>query len=161
MRAGFVQVYTGEGKGKTTAALGLALRALGAGRRVHLAQFVKHTRSSEHAVLARLGGMVTVRQYGGTPEGVTEGMAELRAALLGGHYGLVIADEISVAVALRQVPLDDLLALLALRPDPVELVITGRWAHPEVVRRADLVTEMREVKHYHRQGVLARQGIEL
>jgi cob(I)alamin adenosyltransferase len=168
---GFVQVYTGDGKGKTTAALGLALRAAGAGWNVFIAQFAKGMRYSELAILERLSDHITIRQFGHTcfinqTPGqadlrlAEEGLAECKEVLLAGNHRLVVLDEASVAVALGLFPVKALLELICLRSDPTELVITGRWAHPLLVEAADLVTEMREVKHYYRQGVLARTGIE-
>ena len=89
-----------------------------------------------------------------------QGLAECKEAIVSGYYRLVILDEANVAVALELFSLEDLLHLIDIRPEPVELLITGRWAHSRVIERADLVTEMREIKHYYRQGVLARLGIE-
>jgi cob(I)alamin adenosyltransferase len=168
---GYVHVYTGDGKGKTTAALGLALRAVGAGWRVFFAQFMKGTDSSELESLGHLDGRIEVRQYGqshfirrgpGTADldHAQQGLIECKEAILSGAYRLVVLDEANVAVALGLVSVDELVDLIACRPEPVELVLTGRWAHPRVVERADLVTEMREVKHYYRRGVLARAGVE-
>ena len=169
--SGFVHVYTGDGKGKTTAALGLALRAAGAGWNVFVAQFAKGVPSSELAVLERLSDCVTVRQFGRSrfveriPEAddldcAEQGLAECREVVLSGDYRLVVLDEANVAVALGLFPVEALLELIELRADPMELVLTGRWAHPRVVEAADLVTEMREVKHYFQRGVPARIGIE-
>ncbi len=88
------------------------------------------------------------------------GLIECKAAMLSGEYRMVVLDEANVAVALSLLSVDDLVELIACRPEPVELVLTGRWAHPRVLERADLVTEMREVKHYYRRGILARVGVE-
>ncbi len=168
---GFVQVYTGDGKGKTTAALGLALRAAGARWNVFLGQFAKGMRYSELAVLERLSDRVTVRQFGRSCfikrapheadlQSAEQGLAECREIILAGDHRLVVLDEANVAVALGLFPVEALLELIYLRSDPMELVITGRWAHPRLVEAADLVTEMREVKRYYRAGVMARTGIE-
>jgi cob(I)alamin adenosyltransferase len=168
---GRVQVYTGEGKGKTTAALGLALRAAGAGMRVFIARFLKTPDSSELAALERLGGLVTVASYGregfifGAPEEedierAREGFREAREAALSGRYGMIVLDEVNVAVDLGMIAVDDLLDLIDSRPGEVELVLTGRNANERIVGRADLVTEMVERKHYYRVGVPARRGIE-
>ena len=168
---GFVQVYTGDGKGKTTAALGLALRAAGAGLRVYFGQFIKNADYSEIKALARFADCITVRQFGRGCFLLTEPAPEDRAAarraldgiglaLVSGDYDLVIADEANVAVALGLIEPDDLVALIDLRPEQVELVLTGRGAPDAVLARADLVTEMRCVRHYYDRGVLARQGIE-
>ena len=168
---GFVQVYTGDGKGKTTAALGLALRAAGAGLRVYFGQFIKNADYSEIKALARFADCITVRQFGRGCFLLTEPAPEDRAAarraldaiglaLVSGDYDLVIADEANVAVALGLIEANDLVSLIDLRPEQVELVLTGRGAPDAVLARADLVTEMRCVRHYYDRGVLARQGIE-
>jgi cob(I)alamin adenosyltransferase len=168
---GCVHVYTGDGKGKTTAALGLALRAAGAGWHVFIGQFAKGSKCSELAALERFSDRVAVRQFGRScfvgrqPEradvdSAQLGLAECREVVLSGDHRLVVLDEANIAVALGLIPLDDLLNLIDVRPAQVELVITGRWAHRYVIDRADLVTEMLEVKHYYHQGVLARTGIE-
>ena len=168
---GFVQVYTGDGKGKTTAALGLALRAAGAGLRVYFGQFIKNADYSEIKALARFADCITVRQFGRGCFLLTEPAPEDRAAarraldaiglaLVSGDYDLVIADEANVAVALGLIEPDDLVSLIDLRPEQVELVLTGRGAPEAVLARADLVTEMRCVRHYYDRGVLARPGIE-
>ena len=168
---GFVQVYTGDGKGKTTAALGLALRAAGAGLRVYFGQFIKNADYSEIKALARFADCITVRQFGRGCFLLTEPAPEDRAAarraldaiglaLVSGDYDLVIADEANVAVALGLIEPDDLVALIDQRPEQVELVLTGRGAPDAVLARADLVTEMHCVRHYYDRGVLARKGIE-
>ena len=168
---GFVQVYTGDGKGKTTAALGLALRAAGAGLRVYFGQFIKNADYSEIKALARFADCITVRQFGRGCFLLTEPAPEDRAAarraleglseaLTSGDYDLVIADEANVAVTLGLIEANDLVSLIDRRPEQVELVLTGRGAPEAVLARADLVTEMRCVRHYYDRGVLARPGIE-
>ena len=168
---GFVQIYTGDGKGKTTAALGLALRAAGAGLRVYFGQFIKNGDYSELTGLARFADCITVAQFGlgrfvgrepapADREAAQRGLQAIRRALVSGAYDLVIADEANVAVALGLIEPDDLVALIDQRPEQVELVLTGRGAPDAVLARADLVTEMRCVRHYYDRGVLARQGIE-
>jgi cob(I)alamin adenosyltransferase len=168
---GYVQVYTGDGKGKTTAALGLALRAAGAGLKVYIGQFIKNAEYSEIAALRCLADNITIEQFGRGCFILTEPcQADIDAArqalttigriLSSGAYDLVIADEANVAVALGLISEDDLLALVDRRPQQVELVLTGRGAPPRVLARADLVTEMRLVKHYYDRGVVARKGIE-
>lgn len=168
---GYVQVYTGDGKGKTTAALGLALRAVGAGLRVYLGQFMKKFDYSEIVGLRVLGGQVQVAQYGndchviGTPApadaaAARRGLAQLRNALMSGQWDVVIADEANVALAYALLTEQDLLDLIAVRPANVELVLTGRGATAAVMAAADLVTEMKAVKHYYARGVTARKGIE-
>jgi cob(I)alamin adenosyltransferase len=167
----FVHVYTGNGKGKTTAALGLALRAAGAGWKVFIAQFGKATASSELESLCRFSDLITIRRYGqpqtqssvalqSEGDAMEHGLAECKEALVSGQYSLVILDEANLGPMLRLFPVQRLIELLDARAPEVELVITGRYAHPSVLARADLVTEMRELKHYYQHGVLARTGIE-
>jgi cob(I)alamin adenosyltransferase len=171
MRRGYVQVYTGNGKGKTTAALGLAIRAAGAGLKVFIAQFIKKRKCSEHALLEELRDRITLKQFGrgcilgrepssGDRKGAREGYEEVKDILLSGHYDVVILDEANVAARYGLITAQDLLELMALKPKKVELVITGRYADEKVMQAADLVTEMREIKHYGKQGVSARRGIE-
>ncbi len=171
MRRGYVQVYTGNGKGKTTAALGLAVRAAGAGLRTFIAQFIKKKKCSEHHLLEGLSDSITIRQYGrglimgrqpspGDRKAANEGYEAVKDILLSGRYDVVILDEANVAVRYGLITAQDLLELMALKPKRVELVITGRYADERVIQAADLVTEMREIKHYGKQGVSARRGIE-
>lgn len=168
---GRIHLYTGNGKGKTTAALGLALRAAGAGARVFIVCFLKGRRYSEDTSLARLRPSVTVKKFGRgcfigrAPSSedlaaAREGLKAAERVLTSGRYGLVILDEAAVAAHLGLFPASELLRLADLKPRRVELVITGRGAHRSLKKRADLVTEMREVKHYYRKGVKARKGIE-
>ncbi len=172
MEQGYVHVYTGDGKGKTTAALGLAMRAAGAGRRVFIAQFAKGRSSSEQLAFGRLSDRVVFRQFGAPAfiRGVAgdadkqladDGLLQTRAALHSGEYGMVILDEASIAVMMGLISVDSLLELIDTRPSHVELIITGRGMNERILSRADLVTEMREIKHYYRQGILARVGIEM
>ena len=167
---GMVQVYTGDGKGKTTAALGLAIRALGAGKRVFIAQFVKGMRYSELNLLERLDGL-DMRRYGREcfivkkPEQADidlarHGLSEVTAILKEGRYDLVILDEASIALHYDLFSLEELLAAINGRAPRVEVVVTGRYAPQGLIDAADLVTEMREVKHYYAKGVQAREGIE-
>jgi cob(I)alamin adenosyltransferase len=164
---GYVHIYTGNGKGKTTAAIGLAVRALGAGWRVFFGQFLKTGRYSEHTILSRLSGELTVKTYGrdvfirGEPEDedrrrAQEGIAELEEIVASGAYQLVIADEANVAAHLGLITVEQILGLIEQRATGVEMVITGRHADPRLLARADLVTEMQEVKHYYHRGIPAR-----
>ncbi|MFH1976207.1 MAG: cob(I)yrinic acid a,c-diamide adenosyltransferase [Pseudomonadota bacterium] len=168
---GYVQVYTGNGKGKTTVALGLALRAAGAGLKVYLAQFVKGMEYSELKALKNLSGSIVVKQYGRDcfiyrqPEEedrrlAQEGLKDVYNVMCSGQYHLVILDEANIATYYNLFSVDDLLDFIRAKPEEVELVITGRRADPRVVAEADLVTEMREIKHYYQKGVKAREGIE-
>ncbi len=168
---GYVQVYTGEGKGKTTAAFGLALRAAGHGKHVFIGQFMKGRPCGEIAALS-LHPEVTVEQFGspgcirrdettsGHVSDAGRGLARATAALVSGDYDLVVLDELDVAVLFGLLSDADCARLIESRPSRVELVITGRGAPRAVLDRADLVTEMREVRHYYRRGVPARAGIE-
>lgn len=171
MEKGYIQVYTGDGKGKTTAALGLALRAAGAGLSVYIGQFMKKGAYSELTALSRFAGQITIEQFGaggfirGEPkpadrEAARNGLAAIRSAMASGDYDVVIMEEGNVAQMIGLISEDDLLAVMAEKPGSVELLITGRGATPAVIEKADLVTEMRPVKHYYEAGVAARTGIE-
>ena len=171
MEQGKVQVYTGDGKGKTTAAVGLAARAAGTGLSVYFGQFMKHGETGELEAFRALGGRVTAEQYGtgdelAAPDPAADaraaqaGLERARAALAGGAFDVVVLDEANVADSLGYFAPGALLDLVRARPNGVELVLTGRGASDDVLAAADLVTEMREVKHYFRAGVPARRGIE-
>ena len=170
-RDGYVQIYTGDGKGKTTAALGLIVRALGQGLRPAVLQFMKSDPSwGEIVTLKKLG--VPVEQCGldhwvfkgeASEEDLAAaaaGLAKARALVDSGDYDLVVLDELITAVFFELVPVDDVLAMMAAKPSAVELVMTGRRAPEELVAAADLVTEMRPLKHYYDAGAAARPGIE-
>lgn len=172
LEKGLIQVYTGNGKGKTTAAFGLALRAIGHGLKVHMIQFMKGGGPyGEHAAAERLAPWLKVSRTGRSgwvkkgapaPEDLNEAqraLAMARQALMGG-YDLVILDEVNGAVDFGLIAVADLLSLIAAKPPDVELVLTGRNAHEKIMEAADLVSEMREVKHYFRKGVDFRVGIE-
>lgn len=169
---GRIHVYTGDGKGKTTAAVGLAVRACGAGLRVFFAQFLKDGSSSEIRLLRERCPEIAFAHFGtgrfvtGTPSdeeaaAAHAGLTALEAALTSSAYDVVIADEINVACRTGCLGLADVLHLLELRPAHVELVLTGRNADAEVIARADLVTEMKEISHYFSRQQAARRGIEL
>ena len=168
---GYVQVYTGNGKGKTTAALGLALRASGRGMHTYIGQFMKGQIYGELDAL-RDHPYITIEQYGDahfigreevTPEHVAQahrGLERALEAMLSGQYALIVLDEVNVTVWFGLLSVEEVLAFLDQHPDHVEVILTGRHAPQELIGRADLVTEMREVKHYYEQGVMARKGIE-
>jgi cob(I)alamin adenosyltransferase len=169
---GTVQVYTGDGKGKTTAALGLALRAWGHGARVLVIQFMKgRINYGELAAARRLPGF-DIEQYGRetfvdrdepAAEDVAlarEALARARQVVAENAYDLVVLDEVNVAVDYGLVETKEILDLVAARPPEMELVLTGRGAPAAFVEAADLVSEVREIKHYYREGVAARKGIE-
>ncbi|MFC1490107.1 cob(I)yrinic acid a,c-diamide adenosyltransferase [Candidatus Latescibacterota bacterium] len=168
---GYVQVLTGDGKGKTTAALGLALRAAGAGLRVFIAQFAKKGEYSELKSLKRFEDIITIKQYGRTGFIVNDitkedincalrGLKEVGENITSGKYQLVILDEANIATYFKLFSAQKLLEIINSRPEHVEIVITGRNADPLIIENADLVTEMREIKHYFEKGVRSRKGIE-
>ncbi len=171
LEKGYVQVYTGNGKGKTTAAIGLAVRAAGAGLRVFFAQFIKGMLYSEIQALERFSELIAVKQYGRgcfiqknpEPQDIEAayyGLEDIMAIMQDENYDVVILDEANVAVQCNLITVDDLLRLVDNKPFAMELIITGRYAKKEILEVADLVTEMKEVKHYYRNGVQARIGIE-
>ena len=168
---GYIHIYTGNGKGKTTSAIGLAVRAIGAGNRVFLGQFLKSGKYSEINALKQFPKQIQVEHYGlgkfvkGNPsqEDKKAGLAgyeKIRQILETGDHDLVIIDEGNVAVKYGLITEQDLLDLFNRKPDHVEIVVTGRGATQAVIDRADLVVEMKEIKHYYKQGVKARVGIE-
>ncbi len=173
LKKGYIHVYTGNGKGKTTAALGLALRAAGYGFRSYIAQFLKGQPYGEIEAVKKLGGTIVIEQFGRkgfihiTENPDEEDIARARHALkrslevmLSGKFQIIILDEINVAMYLGLLTEKEVLDFLAKKPESVEVVLTGRYAPASIVRRADLVTEMKEKKHYYQQGVRARKGIE-
>jgi len=168
---GYVHLYYGNGKGKTTAAMGLALRASGCGLKVYIAQFVKGMKYSELDSLAKLKDSITVKQYGRgcyirrqatekDVEAAQKGLAEVKKIIASGKYDMVILDEITIAEFFKLISVQDILDIISSKPDYVELVLTGRKADPRIIEAADLVTEMVEVKHYYTKGIEARKGIE-
>ena len=172
---GLILVHTGDGKGKTTAGLGLALRAWGSGLRVLILQFIKGGwKYGELEAIERLGkldGRIEIRPLGlGLMRGAEDREKHIRAAaealqeagrmMVSGAYDLIIFDEINYAVKFGLISLDDVLALLDKKPEKLHVLLTGRDARPELIERADLVTEMKLVKHPYQQGIKAQQGIE-
>jgi len=172
LEQGLVQIYTGEGKGKTTAALGLALRALGRDLKVYMLQFLKGEDTGElHA--GRLFGDKFVIQQTGLKGFIHRGkldptdihlakeaLKRAREILSQGDYDLVILDEIMVALYFELISLHEVIRVLEAKAPHVEVVLTGRYAPPELVEMADLVTEMKNIKHYYQAGIPARKGIE-
>ena len=169
---GYVHVYTGNGKGKTSAAVGLALRALGSGLRVAIVQFMKATVSGECRILKRLDDRIKITHFGsgcfidGFPESqaifqTRKDYQAIQQIIDRRRFDLIILGEANTAVCCGLLTVDALLELIRSKPPELELVITGRYAHPRIILAADLVTEMVEVKHYHRQGVPARLGIDV
>ncbi|MCL0058128.1 cob(I)yrinic acid a,c-diamide adenosyltransferase [Dehalococcoidia bacterium] len=172
LRKGYVQVYTGNSKGKTTAALGLAFRAMGRGLKTYVGQFLKGQKYGELEAAKMMFPYITIEQYGkdtfvhvrGPSEEdikmARDGLARAREAMLSGEYDIVVFDELVTGHFFHLISLDDMLEIIKSKPDGVEVILTGRHAPPELIAAADLVTEMVEVKHYFKQGVAARDGIE-
>jgi len=171
MDRGYVQVYTGNGKGKTTAMIGLAIRASGANLRVYIGQFIKSIEYHEVAVIKKHLPNITVELYGlgrtlerkpaeEDVQAAKIGLEKVRDAIFSGKYDVVVMDEVNIALYLKLLDVSNVLELIHTKPSNVELVLTGRFAPPEIIDVADLVTEMTEVKHYYENGISARDGIE-
>jgi cob(I)alamin adenosyltransferase len=165
-----IQVYTGNGKGKTTAALGLALRAAGAGLKVFIGQFIKGKNYSELTALKKIKN-IKVEQFGRgcfikkTPnqkdiDAAKNGWLKIKKIISQETYDVVILDEINIALKLNLLELKEVISLIKKAPKKLELVLTGRYAHPQIIKMADLVSQIIERKHYFRQGIKARKGIE-
>lgn len=171
MKKGYIHIYSGPGKGKTTAALGLGLRAAGADFKVHMIQFMKGRRYSELDVLEHVKNF-TVSQFGrdefvskDNPEQIDidlarEGFDFAVDVVKKRLYDMVILDEINVAIDYGLISLKDMLGLIDQKPEKLELVLTGRYAHPDLIKVADVVTEMLEIKHPYQEGVTARKGVD-
>ena len=172
-RKGYFQIYTGTGKGKTTAALGLAMRAAGAGLRTYIGEFVKFQEYNEVKVIHERFPEIKIELFGN--EGLCingrdltdldkktarEGFDRSMAAMKSGEYDIVILDEICIAVHTGALSEDDAMRFVSERPENVDLVFTGRDATEKTIEAADLVTDMREVKHYYNAGVESRRGID-
>jgi len=170
---GMIQVYTGEGKGKTTAALGLAFRAIGHGRKVYIIQFLKGPELTGELISAqKLGPWLTIKPMGrdGFTNLVNPGFKdrELAQKALDHAWQLIrnqacdilILDEVNIAAAYNLIAVQDLLDLMEAKPDGMELILTGRHALPEIIQKADLVTEMKNLKHYYEKGVPDRISAE-
>lgn len=167
---GMVHVYTGNGKGKTTSAIGLAVRAVGAGLNVYIGQFAKGMKYSELNSLTYIDN-IKVEQFGqnyfikGKPtdkniNSAQNGFYKIKEILKSGQYEVVILDEANIATYYDLFTVDELINVIEKRADNVEVIITGRMADQKLIDYADLVTEMKEIKHYYNQGVIARTGIE-
>ena len=172
LEKGLVQIYTGDGKGKTSAAFGLALRAIGRGLKVYVIQFIKGGFDyGELYVVDKLPNL-TLKAFGRGSfitekpprkrdfQLAEEALTLAEGIIKGGEYDIVILDEINVALSLKLVKIERVLELIKNKPRHVELVLTGRRAPDEIIEAADLVTEMREIKHPFNKGCQARKGIE-
>ncbi len=167
---GYVQVYTGNGKGKTSASIGVSLRMLCNGGKVFMGEFMKGQGSSEMKAMDKFPNY-TVEQFG-LPKFVMDkasdedianakkGFERIQKVLLSGEYDLVVFDEINSTIYYEMIDPEEVIELLKQKPERTEVILTGRNAHEKIIEFADLVTEMREIKHYYRQGVMARKGIE-
>ena len=171
LEKGYVQVYYGDGKGKTTAAIGLAIRAAGCNLNVFIAQFIKGLQYSEIKCLKKLNQNIILKQYGRgcfiknkpTEDDIVaakKGLNEIKEIMLSEKYDVIILDEITIAEYFGLLDTSEILELIRLKPQNVELILTGRKASKQIIEAADLVTEMKEIKHYYTSGVLARKGIE-
>lgn len=172
-KQGYIQIYTGNGKGKTTAALGLALRAAGHGFHSYIGQFLKGQSYGELSSLKKLWPLIKIDQFGRkgfihvtkNPDAedikrARRGLKKCLQAMLSAQFKIIILDEINVAVYFNLLSEEEVLKFMAKKPEGVELILTGRYAPPSFIEKADLVTEMKEIKHYYQQGVKARLGIE-
>ena len=170
---GSVQIYTGNGKGKSTAAIGQAVRAAGFGLRTYIAQFMKEFPYNELISLKHLSEWITIEQFGGDEfvfkkdlPGEEElvkarkGLQSAKEKMLSGEYDIIILDEAIVAIYFKLIETKDLIEFINTKPTNVELILTGRYCPEELIKLADLVTEMKEVKHYYQKGITSRNGIE-
>lgn len=165
-----IQVYTGNGKGKTTASLGLALRAAGAGLKVYIGQFIKKGCYNEIKILKKIKN-ITIEQFGRgcfinrcpnkkDIELANKGLEKIKKAVSNNHYSLIILDEINVALNFKLIELNDVLDIIKSVPKKTELVLTGRYAHDKIIKIADLVSCIEDKKHYYNKNLKARRGIE-
>ncbi|UCC39244.1 MAG: cob(I)yrinic acid a,c-diamide adenosyltransferase [Candidatus Aminicenantes bacterium] len=170
---GYIQVYTGDGKGKTTAALGLALRAVGHGLKVYIGQFLKGQLYGELSSAKKLSPDIKIEQFGRKGfvhvtkdpdeediKRAKRGLKKCMDAMLSQKYNIIILDEINVAVYFNLLSEKTILEFLSQKPENIELILTGRYAPTSFLKKADLVTVMKEKKHYYQKGVKAREGIE-
>lgn len=173
LNQGFVQIYTGKGKGKSTAAIGQAVRAAGSGLKTYIAQFMKEYPYSELISLKNLSQWITIEQFGGDDfvykkelpgkeelDKAEQGLQNAKEKMLSNEYDIIILDEAIVAIYFKLIETNDLIEFIKAKPKNVELILTGRYCPEELIDLADLVTEMKEVKHYYQKAVTSRKGIE-
>ncbi len=173
LKQGFIQIYTGNGKGKTTAAIGQAVRAAGFGLKTYIVQFMKEFPYNELNSLKHLKQWITIEQFGGDefvykkePPGKEEldkakkGLSSAKEKMLNGEFDIIILDEVCVSIYFGLLKTDDIIDFIKDKPANVELILTGRYCPAELIEKADLVTEMKEVKHYYGKGITSRRGIE-
>ena len=168
---GKIIVLTGDGKGKTTSALGMALKAAGRGQKVYIAQFIKAGDSSENEALKKLSDLITMEQFGlggffgrnPTPEDIQaarNGLEKVKTVMSSGDYMVIILDEANVAIRYKLFSEEELLNVIAIKSENLEVVITGRDAAQKIIEKADQVIEFKAIKHYYKKGVKARVGID-
>jgi cob(I)alamin adenosyltransferase len=173
LEKGYIHVYTGNGKGKTTAALGQALRAAGSGLKTYMISFMKDFPYGELRSMQQMNQWIRLDQYGNDdfvlnkePPGekdfkaAKKALQKAREAMVSGEFNIVIMDEICIAIYFGLFKKEQVLTMLEQKPEPIELILTGRYCPEELIEIADIVTEMVEIKHYYQKGVLARRGIE-
>lgn len=173
LEQGFVQIYTGNGKGKSTAVIGQAVRAAGFGLKTYIAQFMKEFPYNELISLKHLSEWISIEQFGGDDfvykkelpgeeelAKAKKGLQTAREKMLSGEYDLIILDEAIVSIYFKLIQTKDLVEFIKEKPENVELILTGRYCPEELIELADLVTEMKEVKHYYQKGITSRRGIE-
>jgi cob(I)alamin adenosyltransferase len=173
LQKGFTQIYTGNGKGKTTAAIGLAVRAAGFGLKSYIACFMKEFPYSEFKALKRFEDLIKVEAFGKDEfvyrkeypnadelNAIRIGLSTAKMNMLSGSYNIIILDEICVSHYFKIFSTDDIIEFIKSKPNDVELILTGRYCPEEIYEHSDLITEMKEIKHYYTKGVNARRGIE-
>lgn len=173
LKKGYIQVYTGNGKGKTTAAIGQAVRSAGFGLKCYMLQFMKDFPYNEKTSLKRLEDLITIKQICKDdwvfrkelpPEEEKQkaltALLEAKELMLKKEYDLIILDEVCVSIYFGLLEKEDVIDFVNVKPETVELILTGRYCPEELIEKADLVTDMKEVKHYYRQGVISRRGID-
>ena len=167
---GYIQIYTGDGKGKTTAAIGVSVRALASGLSVFFGQFMKSRLAAEHTFFEQFPA-IDLHRFGtgrftrGKPsqqdvDKALEGWSICKEAIISDKYDLIVLDELNVALFMGLLEIDPIIEILKQKPRQTEIIITGRRAPEKLIEIADLVTEMLEIKHYYTKGVPARKGIE-
>ncbi|AFH48218.1 cob(I)alamin adenosyltransferase [Ignavibacterium album JCM 16511] len=170
---GFIHIYTGNGKGKTTAALGQALRAAGAGLKTYIAQFMKEYPYSELQSVKLLNEFITIEQFCGDEfvykkqlpdeseiKKAIDGLNKAKIKMMSKDYDLIILDEAIVSIYFKLLTVEQIIDFINYKPADVELILTGRYCPEILIEKADLVTEMKEIKHYYSKGVTSRKGIE-
>lgn len=173
LKKGYVHIYTGNGKGKTTAALGLALRAAGAGLKTYIAQFMKVYPYSELNILKLLSDYIIIEQFCGDEfvykrqlpdeneiKKAVNGLNKAKTMMKSDEYDLIILDEVLVSIYFKLLTVEQLIEIINEKPVNVELILTGRYCPEILYEKADLITEMEEIKHYYSKGITSRKGIE-